>query len=110
MIMIDNFVVNLFGNHRALPLLLPDLSDVVKHGLFLLLLPLLLEHLGRHHGLHLVSVVIFTLIKIFRMILLSSKDLKNYISHLCCVAEDQAPCHHEGTYRHQDDAHNGGDV
>ena len=62
-IMIDNYVVNLFGNHRALPLFLSDLSDVVKHGLLLLLLPLLLEHLSSHHGLHLVSVVIFTLIK-----------------------------------------------
>ena len=72
-IMIDNYVVNLFGNHRALPLFLSDLSDVVKHGLLLFLLPLLLEHLSSHHGLHLVGVVIFTLTKIFRMMLAKNK-------------------------------------
>lgn len=96
--MIYNFVVNLLGNHRTLPLLLPDLSDVVKHGLLLLLLPLLLEHLGRHHGLHLVGVVIFTLTKNIQ----NDSDLYlakiRKISHLCCVAEDQAPGHHEGAH------------
>ena len=35
--------------------------DVVEHVLLLLLLPLLLQHLRRHHCLHLVRVVVLTL-------------------------------------------------
>ena len=48
-------------DERTLPLLLADLPDVVEHGLLLLLLPLLLQHLRGHHGLHLVSVVVLAL-------------------------------------------------
>ena len=41
---------------------LPSLSpNIVEHLFLLLLLPLLLQHLSGHHGLHLVGVVVLPL-------------------------------------------------
>merc|ERR1712024_21976 len=66
-----------------------DLPDIIKHRLLLLLLPLLLQHLGGHHGLHLVRVVVLS---------------------LGGVAEHQTPGHHEAAHGHEDDPDYGTEV
>merc|ERR1711981_762558 len=74
--------LQLVSYQRTSLLLLPsaDLPDIIKHLLLLPLLPLLLQHLGAHHGLHLVRVVVLS---------------------LGGVAEHQTPGHHEAAHGHE---------